>query len=244
MLVVHAYCEREIQQMLDLFGWMMDLGGAKNHECVMLAGKNVKDEDEQFMAEIAGEIYGNVERIRPYYEDPRDWPVNANLMWQRAATYIFTKRKCPWFFQEPDCIPLQPKWLDPWQEEYLLAGQPFMGCVVKDPLHLTGNAIYPPDVRIYSSDVMIVETHPWDVTDQNKILPHTHHSELYHHQWFYNVARPTDNSYSRNATHFDNVEQLGIISPKAVLFHRNKDGSLIAMLRARLKLQQAILKAA
>lgn len=234
MLVVHAYCHTEIQQMLDLLGWMVDLGGAKNHRCVMLSGRKVPKEEADILAGMAAEIYGSVERLQPFYEDHRPWPVNCNLMWQRAAQYAFEKAKCSWFFQEPDCIPLKPGWLDAWEAEYKQAGQPFMGCIVREPLHLTGNAIYPVDVRKYSSDVMLVDVHPWDVTDTKKILPHTHHSDLYQHQWFYNVKQPTDGTYSKAATHFDSVDQLSILRPGAVLFHRNKDGSLIRCLRERM----------
>ena len=244
MLVFHAYAHHEIQQMLDLLSWMLDLGGAKKHRCVMLSGCKVPKEDAQILAEMAGDIYCHVECLTPFYEDPRPWPVNCNIMWQRAAQYVFEKAKCPWFFQEPDCIPLKAGWLDAWEAEYKWCKKPFMGCVVDDPHHLTGNAIYPPDVRPYSPNLMLVDEHPWDVTDQPKILPHTHHSALYHHQWFFNVTQPKDATYSRAATHFDSLEQLDIISPNAVLFHRNKDGSLIRMLRQRKQSESAQLQPA
>ena len=214
---------------------MLDLGGAQRHECVLVEGFLVKPEERQIIADMAREIYGNVETIGTWYEDSRPWPINANLMWQRTAQYMFEKRKCPWFWQEADCLPVKPGWLDAWEAEFLACGKPYMGCVVKDPFHLTGNAVYPPDVRKFCPEQMIADVIPWDVTGMPKILPHTHHTDLYHHQWFYNVEQPANGQYSRNATHFDNVDQLSIINPKAVLFHRNKDGSLIQCLRERMR---------
>lgn len=235
MLCVLPWCDKEFAQELRLLLWMHELGGCKDHEALMVLGSSVSQKEQSEMVDLAKRVFGKVDVIRAFYEDPRPWPVNANLMFQRAARHVAESVKKPWFWCEPDCVPLVPGWLDKWEAEYKACGKPYMGFIVKEPPHLTGCAVYPPDISIYSPHPLLCEQVAFDVVDVGKIIPNAHHTKLYHHQWFYGVPPQPANSYSSAATTFKTVNDLNIISPSAVLFHRNKDGTLIERLRERMK---------
>lgn len=215
------------------FEWAEELGGAKNHTTLLLRGATVPNEMEKELYALAGRVYGKVDVLQAFYEDDRPWPVNANLMYQRAARHVSENIKTYWAWCEPDCIPLAPNWWDLWEREYQLCGKPYMGCIVENPHHLTGNAIYPAHVEKYSANVLLTELVAWDVVDTEKIIPVAHHSVRYCHKWHYNVPPQDPKKYSDAATHFGSLKDLEIIPEHALLFHRNKDGSLIERLRER-----------
>lgn len=232
MLCVMPWCGREQGRMIELLNWMRDLGGAKSHDVLLVAAKPLTEFDKADVMEAAKQVFNSMELITTYYEDPRPWPVNANLMFQRAARHVHEHRKVPWFLNEPDCIPLKPGWLDTLESTYKVCGKPFMGCIVTEPRHLTGNAIYPADFQNHSFNAMLTETVPWDVIDMEKILPKTHHTTLYQHAWNWNVPAQPAQQYNDVGTHFASIDDLSFLRPDAVIFHRNKDGSLIKQLRA------------
>jgi hypothetical protein len=233
MLIVHSYYPKEYAQMVKWLTWAVHLGGAKKHKALFVEGDDTTQLMHEHVAKLAEEVYGSVDFIRTFYTDPRPWPVNANLSFQRAARHISENIKTPWMWCEADCIPLKPRWWDIWEEEYNRAGKPFMGHIVSHPAHLTGNAVYPPDVAAYNHNALLVETVAWDVVDQDKVLKHTYHTPLYCHRWHYNVPEPASPGYSSAATHFDSLKDLEIIPQECVLFHRNKDGSLIDQLEVK-----------
>ena len=233
MLIVHPYYEREFELMMRWLAWADELGGAKKHEVLFVIGKEVPNEMHTAVHNLALRVYSKINTIRAFYTDRRAWPCNANLTFQRTCWHISQNVGTPFMWCEPDCQPLVPGWWDQWEDEYKACGKPFMGCVVESPHHLTGNAIYPAHVENYSANVLLTEAVAWDVIDTGKILPNTHHSQRYHHQWLYGVPPQDPGRYSDAATHFATVKDLDIIKPGAILFHRNKDGSLIERLRER-----------
>lgn len=219
--------------MLKWLDWAQQLGGAKNHEALFVVGCEITDDQHAKINEAALKVYGKTSAIKTFYRDPRPWPVNANLAFQRAVRHIDEHIKTPFMWCEVDCVPLKPGWWDAWEAEYKACGKPFMGFVVREPFHLSGNAVYPPNFCKYTPHPLLCEEVAWDVVDSAKVLPHTHHTKLYHHQWFYGVPPQPVGTYSAEATHFATLDDLRIISQDAVLFHRNKDGSLIDRLRER-----------
>ena len=112
-------------------------------------------------------------------------------------------------------------------------GKPYMGCIVKDPLHLTGNAIYPPNVADYSTDCMLIEDVAWDVIDREHIVTLAHHTDKYFHIWKHKAAPDKPHEYTRNAGTFSTIAELSIIPEHCVIMHRNKDLSVIDRLRER-----------
>lgn len=242
MLVVTPYSQYELEQLQKVLGWAEELGGAKNHELLLVAGKLVPPEAQKAIETAALRVYGKVETIHAFYEDHRPWPYNPNQMFQRAAQHMYQVRRCPWFLNEPDVVPLKPNWLDIWEAEYKACGKPFMGFIVEFPVdefgnigkHVTGNATYPWDLINYDQTFTLECNAAFDVVLAKSILPHTHHTTLYQHMWLHGYPIPKKGDpYSKNATTFKTIAELDMIHEEAVIFHRNKDGTLIDRMREK-----------
>jgi hypothetical protein len=125
--------------------------------------------------------------------------------------------------------------MDALEAEYNTCGKPLMGYVVQSPLHLTGCAIYNKEYINFSPHPLLVEATPWDTADVQAIVPHVHHTKLYWHVWAYRSPHTDKGKHDAFGTHYDTVEELEkLMPPEAVVMHRNKDGSLIHVLRERL----------
>jgi hypothetical protein len=234
MLVVTPWCPREQEQLINVLRWEAELGGAKGHELLLVAAATCNEAQRNEAYDYATKVYDKVEVIRAYYESVKPWPINPNLMFQRAFWHIFQTSKVPFFLNEPDLIPLKPRWLDLFAAEYKVCGKPLMGCVVTNPHHLTGNAIYSMEYMNFAADALLTENVPWDVTCVNQVLPHVHHTQQYYHIWSKGSPHTDPNSYDGFGTHFDTQEELNVIPAEAAVLHRNKDGSVIKLLRERL----------
>jgi hypothetical protein len=85
------------------------------------------------------------------------WPQGPNAYWKRTILHLRNiKNKSPWYWMELDVTPLKDKWLDELEKDYLDAGFPFFGVVAESshyyPFHLSGCAIYPPDISNYTNN--------------------------------------------------------------------------------------------
>ena len=150
-------------------------------------------------------------------------------MWHECVKTVADQFNVPWFWMEPDAVPLTPDWLDKIEDEYLAAKKPFMLDKVITPTrsHNSGVGVYPGRVRDYTQRLWELSGgSPWDVFLAEEFTPFTHHTGLIHDK-FYRVWEDPKSG----PPVFPDAESLSIIEPGAVLFHRNKDGSLIERLR-------------
>jgi hypothetical protein len=81
-------------------------------------------------------------------------------------------------------------------------------------------------VRDYTIRLWELSNIPWDVFLAEEFTPFTHHTALIHDK-FYRVWEDPNSG----PPIFPDAASLSIIEPGAVLFHRNKDGSLMDRLR-------------
>jgi len=160
-----------------------------------------------------------------------------NAAFRTFAWYFYTQKLGPWAFCEPDSVVLKASAFDDMEKEYLACGKPFYGAhVVIDriPEHVSGNGIYPQDTPALAPSVLMParwmpdsakpnETFElaFDIAGAKEILPQAFFTKTIQH----NFRHPGFKS---------RAEMEAFISPEAVLFHANKDGSLYPFLREKL----------
>ena len=227
MIVALGYCHKDYLAAEKLFRWMVELDGQQqSHTLVLESAHGMNPIHTALVMRAAKAAFHLVHGIIPKTSDERGWPVSSNHLFLTAYYFIKRMGGSPFLWLEADCIPLKPRWIDSLLGEYLGVGKPFMGCIYESPWkHLTGVAIYPPEIEKYSPGVIKPGLCAWDMVDTDSTLKHTHHTGQYQHEWGnfkYNIA-PT----------FPNQANLKLVRDDAVLFHRCKDGSLIDRLRER-----------
>jgi hypothetical protein len=152
------------------------------------------------------------------------WPQGPNACFKQINWfYHHDKLEGPFFWLEPDCIPVVPDWLDLIADEYKRGGKPFMGAIVEPdshlgrigrvPRHMTGNAIYPDKPYKLAPKIMEATNTCWDVLAASQILPQCHPTTLIQHDW----RRPE----------IQNRQELSkILLPNTALFHSDKYGAI------------------
>lgn len=221
MLVVLCFHNGDKPQAIRLANWIKELGGVKNHKLLMLLDPRI---DSVGVIEPMQEAFGEVIELK--YHTPEDgWPKAPNRMFDYVCRYIYDRIKTPFFWIEPDAIPLKSEWMDRIEAEYRQCGKPFMGQMVIVPRefpnprdHMSGVAVYPPDICVQAKSVLNCETVAWDVVGAKDIIPKMHNTRQIQHSW--------------KAESFLDTQSLSRIRPEAVIFHQNKDGSLIDRLRS------------
>jgi hypothetical protein len=187
--------------------------------------------------EVGGELCGLLlaaflghEIVFTPFDLPKEgWPTGANWNFLTAAEHCRRNRWDFWL-NEPDCIPLKPGWFEAIRAEYAACGRPYMGFIepaTNDyPRHLTGNAAYHHSVfHHFRADQMGTA---WDIAMADVLTPQAHATALFHQEFGRLDHPPTIHT----------VDDLRRIPKEAVVFHRNKDGSLIRVLREQRQMEQ------
>lgn len=231
MICAIAFHSGDFGQAVDLLDWINLLDGCKAHDCLLIADSEVQWNDCLRLMTLAREGFQNVEMITA--EPPRKgWPMAANAMFMAAAHHLAGK---PFFWCEPDCIPLRAGWLDELQHEYERIGKPFMGALVRSTqvglpeISLGGCAVYPRDAAERLRAFCTGER-AWDVASSEAVVPLASDTKLV--QWFWGQPQlaPTF-AVSKFLNSPVNTFTQKHISQEAVVFHRNKDGTLIRILK-------------
>jgi hypothetical protein len=226
MLIVIPFCHKDALAAVKLLEWIFKLDGqSTRHRCLAVGSKGISDDLAFTVEDAARKAYAISKMVRTTVHDERGWPQSCNTLFTCTATYIHDTLKCPFWWNEPDCVPLKTGWLDALEEEYIKSKKPFMGSVVTKPCtHLTGCAIYPFDIGFYNNKLLGTQNPiAWDCISPELTLQHTHHTNLFQHCW--------DDPKTGKVATFPTVESLAMVRSDAVVFHRNKDLTLIDRLR-------------
>ena len=216
--------------------WTAELGGCSDHALFLHPAKNTKADSVDGLASTARNSWREVFVIKDY-EGATGWPAGPNACMRQAAQFFYIRgergKPEPWAFVETDAIPLSASWLNRLEQEYREGKRPFMGARVEPvgdtPIHMSGVGIYPWDAMSYASGLTIPSLSDtgtelaFDIAAAEHILPKMKATRLIQHV----LATPD----GKNPT-FPTVEELAIIHPEAVIFHRCKDGTLIDRLRS------------
>lgn len=156
-----------------------------------------------------------------------------NSLFRIAAYHFQYAKNGPWFFCEPDCIPIKKDAFDLVWNEYLAVAKPFMGTIVempgwneRIPRRMNGVAIYAENAVMHAPSLLRpTEFEPgkelaFDIAGANEVVLKAHDSKLFQHIAEMNGELPTFPKHQF------------LIKPEVAFFHRCKDGSLIRMLAA------------
>lgn len=151
----------------------------------------------------------------------------------RAGKQIEHVQKVPWLWCEADTVPMRAGWLDEIEAEYakaVEAGKVFLGDLQR-PLpghpqfapHSSGLCVYPAALTQHAGEAYQAGNVPFDSVAGPSVVPKMMQSELLYHVW--------------KAAAFDSwadVERrIFAVRPKCAIFHSDKSGSLIGLLRER-----------
>jgi len=165
------------------------------------------------------------------------WKPNA--MFLASSKYVMENYECPFLWLEPDCVPLKSGWLADINEAYQKTPLRFMGAVVEQSgqkglpaKHLTGCSVYPNDAYVDFERIAEVNSGraAWDIGGGEKIVTASQNTTLIQHFWG-SQDKPPVFVETRTVDAPENHVMLDFIKPNAVLFHRSKDGNLLAILR-------------
>lgn len=239
MLTCLAFCAHDAHLAKNLLRWICELGGCKNHKVLLLADCNQPWVSALEIHQLACEAFGNATLITT--EEPfSGWPTASNWMWYTAAEHISKYLHEPFLWLEPDCVPLKPGWLNKISGEYQGG---YLGQIYKfdnpngpfAPIDvMSGIAVYPPTA--FAQIGGIIKARPkqaWDVSACGPMVKGGTHTDLIHHFFGQHGLPPTFVSAKVNGSPV-NAKTVAEIPPEAVLFHRNKDGSLMRLLRSKM----------
>lgn len=235
MICVTAFCSKDVSLAKDLLEWIKLLGACKNHDALLVSDASVQWYEALHCLNLAREIFKNAELIST--DKPLSgWPSSANAMFTVASQHLVGQGQ-PFFWLEPDCIPLRVGWLDEIEQEYKHSGKLYLGAFVRSNkaglpgISLGGCAVYPPDAvnRLKS---FCTGNKAWDVASAASVIPQAYDSKLIHWFWGQPNLAPT---FVNIKTRYSPVNAFTLIHirPEAAIFHRNKDGSLIRLLKQK-----------
>jgi len=228
MLICIAHCLKEQEQVKRLAAWMAELGPYPNHR--LLVGRDEKAAPNLF----ANSGFSRVEEITIIGDVWNKWVESCNNAFRQIAKHIEYGTREPWLWIEADCVPLTKRWPDPFDAEYreaLAHGKVFVGDLVHVPEmmnvpdHMSGVAVYPGIMSDHAGDALLAHEIGWDVVGAAQILPQMHKSKLILQRW----KHPSFESWQQVE------ERIFQVKPECVLFHADKAGSLIPLLREHLK---------
>lgn len=234
MLCVLPVFKGDTARLKDLLLWMQQLGGCRGHSALVVADAATPYLDVLDIMAAAAQVFTTADLITNP-ESVSGWIPGPKSLFFEAARWCHEKRIGPWFWMETDCVPTKEHFLDDIQGAYATCGEAVMGCVYRStspefpkPL-MSGVAVYPEDAITH----LVRGDKPFDVENQEWMIAEGANTNLIQHFYgakdrppvFYEVM-PKDGPENT----LDNLWK------PAVIFHRNKDGTLIELLRKRLGL--------
>lgn len=236
LLVCLPYNVKDAPQARTLLTWIEKLSPKLGPHCCLLAADSlVPHETKLELGNMAKRIFYFAETaIINVPPDITGWPKASNAMFRIASQHIQECFKLPFFWMEPDCVPLKPSWLDELALSYSRCPKRFMGTLIRSqqppmpPVHLAGCAVYPADTfkdmqQFTNGDA------PWDIANASYVVPRTYDTPLIHHHYGTMELPPTFKDEKLEGDPI-NTCLLNFVRPEAAIFHRCKDGTLIDLL--------------
>ena len=183
------------------------------------------------------------------------WPLGPNQMFSDASTHCYRYQE-PWYFWEPDCVPMSSGWVDKLEKEFKSEPNKIMGSLVEGGMAsngknvyrlIVGSAIYPAKfldycglaASLYNYNVAYrtsgVVPEPWDVRCRWVFLQHGRNTELIKSYWKSVNYQWKDGKIVFFAEDPEAQSIQGVtcpdrtVSSEALVVHGCKDGSLHRM---------------
>ena len=209
-------------QAIRLLDWMQQLGGTGP---VPFAISIPGDLPQDLVSAITERTSTGIILRRPFPLSREHWPQGPNWSFACAAEWCH-QHQWDFLLLEPDCVPIRRGWLDGVLREYRGCGRAYMGhyepAGADHQMHLAGVAVYQWETyqRLHWHEFH----RAWDVTVGPTLVAEAHQSRTIQQEWGEMGKAPT----------FTTTADLERIRPDTQLFHRCKDGTLIARLRETL----------
>lgn len=236
MTCVFPVHQTDVSLLYNLLRWIGELGDCtKKHSALIVADAGMTWEDCEHSIFLARTAFGNVKLITN--EKPtKGWIAGSNSLWMAAAKYCKENSIEPWLFLETDAIPVKAGWLDELEKAYLESGKSFLACVYEagERTMMSGIACYPKNTVDMIGGGNVILGKAFDVAMSENWLASgkTGHTPLIQHFYGEKNLPPTFRE-SKNGECPRNTFTLSDIKPETAIFHRNKDSSLIKLLRLK-----------
>lgn len=241
MIVVFPFHGASAAELTRLLLWIEELGVCKGHKALLVADAGTSWVPVVTNLNIARRVFDQVTAISNL--KPVDgWPAGPNSLFYVAAKHINDVLKEPWFWCETDAIPLKRKWMDTMTAIYEFKKARYMGVIVPrgtnpetlPEKHFTGVGVYPADAWVDVGRFAGTDK-PFDIASAGVVVPMAASTTLIHHFWGRKGLPPTFVS-ARDPAAPENVFTMANVPEEAVVYHRNKDGTLIDLLRRKLNM--------
>lgn len=236
VLVVIATFNGDLTLAENLINWISELDGKLPFPALIVVDQTVPQEKYAALFTLAKTVFSHV-RLITIQVAAHGW--KPNVMFLQAAKYVRDNYTLPFFWLEPDCVPLKSGWLANINEAYQNSPLRYLGAIVETtgqkgipPKHLTGCSVYPNDAYDDFEAMPDVNAgrQAWDIGGGERIATASQHTPLIQHFWG-QQDKPPVFIETRAADAPENHVMLDFVRKDAVLFHRSKEGNLIALLR-------------
>jgi hypothetical protein len=230
--VVFPFCSKDGTPALKLMKWIAELTPPTDHPIVLSYDMQTPPSMVEAIADAAKGTFRSIKTLSysPPHQD--QWP--PTVAFKAAATYMEKSGK-PWLWMEFDAVPLVPHWLDRLQEVYWSCGKAFAGPIIPLMGHQNGTGIYPANTPKRIPRALGMMRTAWDVTMKPEMIFDCHDLHpIFFHAWtsdgkdFHPYNGGSVPSFPKGSP------LLGKIPKESVVFHRNKDLTLIDRLRERM----------
>jgi len=220
--------------LFNLLRWIKQLGPCSGHAALIVADAGLPWHHAQTAVALAAESFDSVEFITNG-QSVAGWIAGSNSLWRTAAVHCSAHNISGWLWLEPDAVPLRAGWLDMLEKAFKSTVSDFLACrysvsqnqTAVPSVMMTGVAVYPENAIAFFRDV----AEAFDVQLSRRAIDYVEHTSLIQQVWGRLEQAPTFRLTKTGAPpHTLTLDQL---DPHAVIFHRNKDGTLIELLRAR-----------
>ena len=194
------------------------------------------------------------------------WPLGPNQMFSDVAAAMYST-KVPFYFWEPDCVPMKEGWLDDLDAEYHkkvgIMGHLYEGGMASNGKNIykmiVGSAVYPPNFLDFCPSAQSLSTYnlayknagtipePWDVRCRWNFMKIGRDTPLIRTYWKSVNYQWKDGKIVFYAEDPEAQAVQGvtcpdrIISSQAVVIHGCKDGSLHKMAQEGFPIPQSVL---
>jgi hypothetical protein len=248
LLFVLAFCAKDVDLTANLMDWIGELDPNVDHPCLLVVDSKVDPRKRAYIKLKAQGIFSHVQEIEFVEPAPPavlKWPLwryFANQTFLRAAQHIWANCRLPFFWMEPDAVPMHPGWLDDIAESYY--GQPMryhgpiINIVGERPAHfpkqhMAGVAVYPM-TAVHTLARYCDGEHTWDLGSAADVIPQASKCRLIQHTYSPPTAASENEAWKFELRDGKLVAQGMSTSPvreDCVVFHRVKCDSLIRCLR-------------
>lgn len=239
MKVVFPFHAGDASMLSNLLAWIKQLQTPRNHTALLVADSGVDWKTTNDIRVKALESFTAVEIISNG-ESVTGWPQGPNSLFLAAAKYCSENNIQPWLWMETDAVPLHRDWIDILALEYATAEKPFLGAIYPcsqpglPPQILSGVAIYPSVAfNLMSGPMAIRPDVAFDVSNLTLVMQNAGHTNRIQHFWGETRELAPTFVAAKNERSPRNAFTLQRLANDAILFHRNKDGTLIDLLRER-----------